>query len=78
MTEEQIKALGWKLVKQYDHDQYRTNRYKLARMEIEFTYEGKELISTDVSIQELNNLPITYTQAIILTKLFGHWDQNNS
>ena len=43
MTEEQIKGLGWKLVKQYNHDQYNTNRYKLGCMEIEFTYEGKRV-----------------------------------
>ncbi len=41
MTEEQIKELGWKLVKKYNHDQYHTNRYKLGCMEIEFTYDGK-------------------------------------
>lgn len=73
MTEEQIKELGWKLVKQYSHDQYHTNRYKLGCMEIEFTYEGKELLTHDVTIKELNCMPISFNQARMLTELLGHW-----
>ena len=75
MTEQQIKELGWKLVKEYDHDQYHTNRYKLGCMEIEFTYEGKELVSHDVTISELNCMPISFKQAKLLTELFGHWSE---
>lgn len=75
MTEEQIKELGWKLVKQYNHDQYNTNRYKLGCMEIEFTYEGKELLTCDVTISELNCMPISFNQAKLLTELLGHWSE---
>lgn len=72
MNEEQIKELGWKLVKQYNHDEYHTNRYKLGCMEIEFTYEGKDLHTCDVTISELNCMPISYNQAKLLTELIGH------
>ena len=75
MTEEQIKELGWNLVKQYNHDQYHTNRYKLGCAEIEFTYEGKELITCDVTISELNCMPISFNQAKSLTELLGYWSE---
>ena len=71
MTEEQIKDLGWELVKQYDHDQYHTNRYKLGCMEIEFTYENAELLTCDLTISELNWMPISFNQAKLLTELLG-------
>ena len=75
MNEEQIKTLGWKLVKSYDHDQFHTNRYKLGCMEIEFTYEGNEMHTCDVTISELNCMPISFDQAKLLTELIGHWSE---
>lgn len=75
MTEQQIKTLGWKLVKSYDHYQFHTNRYKLGCMEIEFTYEGNELLTCDVTISKLNYMPISFDQAKLLTKLIGHWSE---
>ena len=75
MTEEQIKELGWKLVKQYNSDQYHTNRYKLGCMEIEFTYKGKELLAHDLTISELNCMPISLNQAKMLSELLGHWSE---
>jgi hypothetical protein len=44
-------------------------------MEIEFTYEGKELHTCDVTISELNCMPISYNQAKLLTELIGHWSE---
>ena len=75
ITEKQIKELGWKLVKQYKHDKYHTNMFQLGCMHIEFTYEGKELLTCDVSISELNCMPISFNQAKILTELLGHWSE---
>lgn len=72
MTEEQIKELGWEFVIQYIHHPYHTNRYKLGCMEIEFTYEGKELLTHDVTIPELNCMPISFNQVKLLTEFFGH------
>jgi hypothetical protein len=60
MTEGQIKKLGFKLVKQYEHDQFNTNRYQKGLLEVEFTYEGEELKTTDLTIQEINCIPITF------------------
>jgi hypothetical protein len=74
MTEQQIKELGWELVKQYNHDQYHTNRYKLKCMEIEFTYEGEVLLTHDLTITELNYMSISLKQAKLLTQLLGQWD----
>lgn len=69
MTEEQLKNLGWKHVKTYKHDNYMTNRYKLDCMEIEFTYEDNKLITTDLTISELNCIPINYNQVVLLTDM---------
>jgi hypothetical protein len=68
MTEQQLTDLGWQLVKQYTHDGYHTNRYALGPFEIEFTYEGDQLITCDVTIKELKCLPINYEQAKVLTQ----------
>lgn len=75
MTEADLKALGWQLVKSYQHDQINTNRYKLGCMEIEFTYEGEGAVTTDLTISELNCMPINLHQAKLLTTLIGHWNQ---
>ena len=74
MTELQIKDLGWKLVKQYDHDEFHTNRYKLGEMFIEFTYEGDKLLTVDVTINEIIGLPVSIQQIKQLTKLLGGWE----
>jgi hypothetical protein len=58
MTENDLKQLGWELTEQYNHDEFHTNRYQLGCMEIEFTYEGKELLTHDATITELNCMPI--------------------
>lgn len=73
MTEKQIRDLGWVLVKQYTHDEFRTNRYYLGCMEIEFTYEGDELVSLDMSISELIGMPLDDRKIILLTELIGNW-----
>ena len=75
MTENELTQLGWKFVKSYRHDQYKTNRYKLGCMEIEYTYENNELLTFDVTISELNCMPISSNQAKLLTELLGHWNQ---
>lgn len=72
MEEEQIKELGWKLVKKYKHDQYHTNRYELGCMEIEFTYKGQELLTHDVTI-EIHNMTISFDEINKLTDILGHW-----
>jgi len=58
LTEYSIKFLGFKLIKEYKHDQYFTNRYKKGCLEVEFTYDDKDLVSLDVTIYEVIGLPI--------------------
>lgn len=75
IVESRIKEIGWKLVKQYSHDQYNTNRYKLGCMEIEFTYEGRDLLTCDLTISELNCMPISFDEIKKATELLGHWSE---
>ncbi len=74
MNENQLIELGWKLVHQYPHDQYHTNRYQLGCMEIEFTYEGEKLINKELTIREINTMQISNAQLKTLTKFFSKWE----
>ena len=58
LTETKIKALGFELNQTYQHDQFNTNRYKKGCLEVEFTYETGEIVSVDVTIDEVIGLPI--------------------
>lgn len=71
MIEDQIKELGFALVKQYPHDVYHTNRYKRGPLEVEFTYEKKKLISCDLTIDEVVCKPITFDELIALNAILG-------
>lgn len=71
MTEQQIKGLGFKLVKQYEHNQYNTNRYELGNLEVEFTYEKQKLITCDLTIEEINCLPINKEELMQLNKILN-------
>mgnify|MGYP000681115652 FL=1 len=71
MTEKEIKEIGFKLVKQYKHDQFRTNRFKKGILEVEFTYEGKNLVTVDLTMEEINCLPITKNELQQLNKILN-------
>jgi len=73
VSEEQIKEIGFKLTDSYKHDHYHTNRYKLGCLEVEFTYERKELLTCDLTISELNCMPISFNEINEIAKLLGHW-----
>jgi len=62
MTESDIKEIGFELVKKYEHDQYFTHRYKKGKLEVEFTYENNKLVTRDLTVGEINCLPITKTE----------------
>ena len=59
MTENQIKELGFVLEKQFNHDEFNTNRYRKGALEVDFSYEGDKLLSCDLAISEINCLPVT-------------------
>ena len=71
MSEQEIKEIGFELVKQYEHDQYNTNRYKKGILEVEFIYESEKLITCDLTLQEVNCLPITKIELQQLNKILN-------
>jgi hypothetical protein len=76
-TEDQIKQLGFKLINHYNHDQYHTNRYKQGCLIVEFTYENQQLLTCDLTISELNNMPISANQLKEVSELLGNWMPND-
>ncbi|MBC7399827.1 MAG: hypothetical protein H7289_07755 [Mucilaginibacter sp.] len=71
MTEQQLKGLGFVLTESYPHDEFNTNRYKKGVLEVEFTYRGDELITYDLTISEVNSMPITFDELKILSPILG-------
>lgn len=71
MTESDIKKLGFELVKRYEHDQYSTNRYKKGILEVEFTYENNKLVTLELTMGEVNCLPITESELQQLDKILN-------
>ncbi len=70
-TEEQLKGLGFKMTKQYEHDEFHTNRYAKGVLEVEFTYEAQQLVTCDLTISELNCKPVTFDEMKALTTILG-------
>lgn len=73
VSEEQIKEIGFKIYDDYKHDQYRTKVYRKACLKVEFTYERGELLTCDLTIHELNNMPISFDEIERVAELLGHW-----
>lgn len=71
MTEEQIKELDFELVRQYNHDQFHTNKYNKGALMVEFTYEGEALLTVDMTIEEVFCKPITLDQLKVLVPILG-------
>jgi hypothetical protein len=75
MTENELKGLGFRLTEKYEHDQYHTNRYAKGILEVEFTYEGDNLLTCDLTISELNGKPVTLDEMKALTPILGEWHE---
>jgi hypothetical protein len=73
ISEAQIKEIGFKLTDSYDHDHYHTNRYQQGCLEVEFTYENDKLLTCDLTISELNCMPISFQEIKAISELIGHW-----
>lgn len=58
ITVDEIKLMGFELIKQYDHDQFHTDRYKKGILEVEFTYENSEIESVTLTMDEINSINI--------------------
>ena len=73
ISEAQIKEIGFQLTDSYDHDHYHTNRYQKWCLEVEFTYENDKLLTCDLTISELNCMPISFQEIKAISDLIGHW-----
>lgn len=62
VSEKEIKQIGFEFVKHYDHDQFKTNRYKKRRLEVEFTYKDEKPVALNLTMKEVNCLPITKSE----------------
>ena len=71
MTEKEIKSLGFKLNKQYNHGKFHTKRYIKGVLEVEFNYKDNNLVNCDLTISELNCLPITFDEMKVITPILG-------
>lgn len=73
MTEEKIRKLGFTCSKQYPHDRFFTKRFKNGCLYVEFTYvaKNKELATVDVTVDEVNVLPITFSEIEQLNKILN-------
>jgi hypothetical protein len=74
ITEKQIKSIGFKRVESYHHDQYHTTRYQKGCLEVEFTYEDEILLTCELTISELNCMPIDFDKLKQISELISHWD----
>ena len=72
MTEQYLKKLGFVFDNQYEHDQFTTRRYSKGALQVEFNYEGDRLINHDLTISEVNCMPITLEQ-IKLILFLSDW-----
>lgn len=73
VSEQQIKEIGFKLYDDYKHDQYRTKVYRKNCLKVEFTYDNGELFTCDLTIHEINNMPISFNEIKQISELLGHW-----
>jgi hypothetical protein len=73
ISEAQIKEIGFQLTDSYDHDHYHANRYQKGCLEVEFTYENDKLLTCDLTISELNCMPISFQEIKAISDLIGHW-----
>ncbi|MBN2668769.1 MAG: hypothetical protein JXR60_06025 [Bacteroidales bacterium] len=66
ITEQEIKEIGFKLTDHYEHDQFNTKRYQKGILQVEFTYEGETLRTVDLTLDEVNCMPVNKTELEIL------------
>jgi hypothetical protein len=71
MTKKKLESLGFEKVKEYYHDDYFTERFRNGELEVELTYEKGQLITCDLTMDEVNCKPITEKEIQVLTPIFG-------
>jgi hypothetical protein len=71
IKESEIKKIGFKLVKNYKHNQFETNRYELGLLEVEFTYLKSKLVTCDVTINDVNCVPVSIAEIVALNEILN-------
>lgn len=71
MSELEIESIGFGLTKQYHHDQYKSRRFKLGMLEVEFTYENEKLHDVSLTIEEVNAIPTTLNELLVLNLILN-------
>jgi len=69
--EKEVIALGFEFDRQYNHDGFNTKRFSKGDLEVEFTYKGLKLQYFDLTIQEINHLPIAVKELETLDKIIN-------
>lgn len=73
MTEQQLIEIGFKLDESYNHDEFNTNRFSKGVLEVEFTYCQGKLLTHELTIKELNSLPVDLEDIKALDAVFDGW-----
>ena len=73
MTEKDIKRIGFEFVKEYEHDEWFTRRYKKGVIEAEFTYRSKNAIleTFDITIDEVVGQKVDFAELQVLDKVLN-------
>ncbi|MDC9722391.1 MAG: hypothetical protein PSN34_06415 [Urechidicola sp.] len=71
ITERELQGLGFELKKSFEHDQFITNRYVKGILQMEFTYEDDLLVSSDITIEEINCMQISLDEVKQLDKILN-------
>jgi len=71
MKESELLNLGFNVSAKFKHDSFRTIRYKKGVLNVELTYQGSELLTTELTITELNCMPVSIETLKTLTPILG-------
>lgn len=53
ITKESLEALGFEFDRSYPHDQFKTEVYAKGALEVEITYEGEKIVSTELNARHI-------------------------
>lgn len=71
ITENEVLSLGFKLVNQYEHDQYITREYQLGVMRVELSFEGDKVLMPELFINLEDGIPVDFKTLKTLAPILG-------
>lgn len=71
MKPKHLIKLGFKFVKEYNHDEYHTKRYQKGCIMAEITYKDNELLTWDIAIDETPFLEVSFPDLKKLDKILN-------